>query len=95
MRVVVCFHERHLGGATRSVERIVPLLSELGWEFSFWVPKPSALFDELEARGWDVDGAPRVFEYSYRATCAATGASSPSAGRRSCTRTRSSPWPRR
>ena len=67
MRVVVCFHERHLGGATRSVERIVPLLSELGWEFSFWVPKPSALFDELEARGWDVDGAPRVFEYSYRA----------------------------
>ena len=34
MRVAVCFHERHLGGATRSVERIVPLLEEFGWEFS-------------------------------------------------------------
>jgi glycosyltransferase involved in cell wall biosynthesis len=66
-RVVVCFHEPHLGGATRSVERIVPLLGERGWEFSFWVPRPSELFDELSARGWDVDGAPRAIEYSVRA----------------------------
>lgn len=67
MRVAVLFHERHLGGATRSVERIVPLLEEFGWEFSFWVPRPSALYDELAGRGWDVDGAPRTFEYSLRA----------------------------
>ncbi len=66
-RVVICFHEPHLGGATRSVERIVPRLSEAGWEFSFWVPRPSPLYDEFEARGWDVDGAPRAIEYSVRA----------------------------
>ena len=66
VRVVVCFHEPHLGGATRSVERIVPLLAERGWEFSFWAPKPSDLYDELAARGWDVDGAPRAVEYSLR-----------------------------
>jgi glycosyltransferase involved in cell wall biosynthesis len=67
VKVVVCFHEPHLGGATRSVERIVPLLSERGWDFSFWVPKPSVLHDELASRGWDVDGAPRSVEYSVRA----------------------------
>jgi len=66
VKVVVCFHEPHLGGATRSVERIVPLLAECGWEFSFWVPKPSDLHDELAGRGWDVDGAPRAVEYSVR-----------------------------
>jgi glycosyltransferase involved in cell wall biosynthesis len=65
-RVVVCFHEPNLGGATRSVERIVPLLTELGWDFSFWVPRPSPLFDDFSARGWDVDGAPRCIEYSVR-----------------------------
>jgi glycosyltransferase involved in cell wall biosynthesis len=66
VKVVVCFHEPHLGGATRSVERIVPLLAERGWEFSFWAPKPSELYDELAGRGWDVDGAPRAVEYSVR-----------------------------
>ncbi|MGH2954136.1 MAG: glycosyltransferase family 4 protein [Solirubrobacterales bacterium] len=66
-RVVVCFHEPHLGGATRSVERIVPLLGEMGWEFSFWVHRPSDLYDELGGRGWDVDGEPRCIEYSVRA----------------------------
>lgn len=65
-RIVVCFHEPHLGGATRSIERIVPLLRELGWEFSFWVPRPSELYEELASRGWDVDGAPRTIEYSLR-----------------------------
>jgi glycosyltransferase involved in cell wall biosynthesis len=71
--VVVCFHEPHLGGATRSVERIVPLLEREGWEFSFWVPKPSDLYDEFVARGWDVDGAPRCIEYSVRAWRLAPG----------------------
>lgn len=66
-RVVVCFHERYLGGATRSVERIVPLLESRGWKFSFWAPKPSELYDELAGRGWDVDGTDRYIEYSLRA----------------------------
>lgn len=66
-RVVVCFHEPHLGGATRSVERIVPRLRRMGWEFSFWVHRPSDLYDELAERGWDVDGEPRCIEYSVRA----------------------------
>lgn len=66
-RVVVAFHEVVMGGATRSVMRAVPLLEERGWDFSFWVPKPSLLHDELSSRGFDVDGAPRCIEYSLRA----------------------------
>jgi len=66
-RVVVAFHEVVLGGATRSIVRLIPLLERFGWEFSFWVPKPSELYDELAERGWDVDGAPRSIEYSLRA----------------------------
>jgi glycosyltransferase involved in cell wall biosynthesis len=65
-RIVVCFHEPHLGGATRSVERIVPRLAEAGWEFSFWVPRPSDLYDDFAARGWDVDGWLRPIGYSVR-----------------------------
>ncbi len=65
-RVAVAFHEVILGGATRSVLRIVPLLEERGWSFSFWVPKPSELYDHLVEGGWDVDGAPRCIEYSLR-----------------------------
>jgi glycosyltransferase involved in cell wall biosynthesis len=66
-RVAICFHEPRLGGATRSVERIVPLLADRGWEHSFWVPRPSDLYDELAGRGWDVDGAPHCIAYSARA----------------------------
>jgi len=66
-RVVVVFHEPHLGGATRSVTRIVPILGARGWEFCFWVPRPSGLFDHLSAEGHDVAGAPRHIEYSGRA----------------------------
>ncbi len=65
-RVAVAFHEVILGGATRSVLRIVPLLEERGWSFSFWAPKPSELYDHLVEGGWDVDGAPRCIEYSLR-----------------------------
>jgi glycosyltransferase involved in cell wall biosynthesis len=66
-RVAVVLHEPHLGGATRSVTRIVPMLAARGWEFSFWVPRPSELFDHLVGEGYDVDGAPRLLEYSVRA----------------------------
>ena len=109
--IAVCFHESHLGGATRSIERIVPLLRDGGWEFSFWVPRPSELHDELTARGWDVDGEPRCFEYSLRAWRLPPGsrhrfAAMPSYvrrfrefldrhGRRSCTPILFSCWPRR
>jgi glycosyltransferase involved in cell wall biosynthesis len=65
-RVTVAFHETVLGGATRSVLRIVPLLAERGWRFSFWAPKPSELYDHLAAQGYDVDGAPRCIEYRVR-----------------------------
>lgn len=65
-RVAVAFHEVILGGATRSVLRIVPLLEERGWRFSFWAPKPSELYNHLVEHGWDVDGAPRCIEYSLR-----------------------------
>ena len=66
-RVAIVFHEPHLGGATRSVTRIVPLLAERGWKFSFWAPRPSELFDHLAGEGHDVAGAPRHIEYSLRA----------------------------
>jgi glycosyltransferase involved in cell wall biosynthesis len=66
-RIAVVFHEPYVGGATRSVTRIVPQLAERGWEFSFWVPRPSELFDHLAAEGHDVDGAQRPVEYSVRA----------------------------
>jgi glycosyltransferase involved in cell wall biosynthesis len=66
-RVAVVFHEPNLGGATLSVLRIVPLLAERGWEFCFWVPRPSELHDHLAAQGHDVEGAPRYIEYSMRA----------------------------
>ncbi|MDP9293110.1 MAG: glycosyltransferase, partial [Actinomycetota bacterium] len=66
-KVAVVLHEPHLGGATRSVLRIVPLLQRLGWRFVFWVPRPSAVFDELVSAGFDVQGAPRYIEYSLRA----------------------------
>jgi glycosyltransferase involved in cell wall biosynthesis len=72
-RVAVVFHEPHLGGATRSVTRIVPALAARGWEFCFWVPRPSAVFDHLAAQGYDVAGAPRHVEYSVRAWRAPPG----------------------
>lgn len=66
-RVAVVLHEPHLGGATRSVTRIVPILAERGWEFCFWADRPSELYDHLAAEGYDVAGAPRHLEYSVRA----------------------------
>ena len=66
-RILVVFHEPHLGGATRSVTRIVPILADRGFQFSFWCARPSELFDHLEAEGYEVAGAPRMVEYSVRA----------------------------
>lgn len=63
-KVAVIFHEPVLGGATSSVLRIVPLLEERGWEFCFWVDRPSPLHDELAARGYDVEGDERLVAWS-------------------------------
>jgi len=63
----VAFHEPGIGGATRAVLRIVPLLEEQGWRFSFWVPGEGALEAELRARGHDVSGAARHLRYSLDA----------------------------
>jgi glycosyltransferase involved in cell wall biosynthesis len=45
----------------------VPILERSGWHCAFWVPRPSVLFDELQGRGYEVDGAPRTVSYSLRA----------------------------
>lgn len=65
--VLVAFHEPILGGATLSVLRLIPLLEERGWRFSFWVPGASPLEEELRRRGYEVSGAPRTVSYSLRA----------------------------
>jgi glycosyltransferase involved in cell wall biosynthesis len=65
--VLVAFHEPILGGATLSVLRLVPLLEERGWRFSFWVPGGSPLEAELRERGHEVSGAERTVSYSLRA----------------------------
>ena len=52
--VAVAFHESEIGGATRAVLRIVPLLEARGWRFSFWAPGEGALRSELLARGYSV-----------------------------------------
>ena len=45
----------------------MPLLEERGWQFRFWAPRPSELFDHIEAQGLHVDGAPRQMSFSLRA----------------------------
>ncbi len=65
--VLVVLHEPSLGGATLSVLRTLPLLEARGWRFSFWVPRPSPLFDHLRRRGYVVEGAPRTVSYSLAA----------------------------
>ncbi len=66
-RVLVVLHEESPGGASISLMRCVPGLEERGWEFSFFVPRPGKLFDELRERGYRVSGAPRTIVYSLRA----------------------------
>lgn len=66
-RVLVVLHEDELGGASRAVLRCVPGLEERGWRFSYWVPRPSPLFDHLAASGAEVDGRTRPVAYSLAA----------------------------
>jgi glycosyltransferase involved in cell wall biosynthesis len=64
--VAVVLHEPVLGGATVSVLRAVPHLVERGWTPSFWVDRPSPLYDHLAGLGHDVDGAPREVGFSLQ-----------------------------
>lgn len=66
-RVLVVFHEEVRGGATISVLRLVPELARRGWEMVFWTPRPSRLYDSLQAEGFVVRGAPRPIAYSAAA----------------------------
>lgn len=65
-RVLVVFHEETAGGATASLLRAVPHLEERGWSFHFWVSRPSDLFDQLAAAGYDVEGLPRHIGFSLK-----------------------------
>jgi glycosyltransferase involved in cell wall biosynthesis len=65
-RVLIVLHEEVLGGATLSLLRCVPHLEERGWEFAFWAPRPSEVFDDLAAEGRDVDGAARPVAFSLQ-----------------------------
>jgi glycosyltransferase involved in cell wall biosynthesis len=66
-RVLVILHEEQVGGASTAVLRTIPGLRERGWEFSFWVPRPSPLFDHLLDAGHEADGAERPIVYSLAA----------------------------
>ena len=62
-RVLLVLHEDTLGGATRAALRPVEVLRERGWEVSAWCADPSPLHDELVARGFAVEGVPRLMRY--------------------------------
>ncbi len=65
--VAIVLHEGHVGGATNAVLRPLAALEAQGWSFCFWAPRPSAVADLLEARGYAVDGARRDLRYSWAA----------------------------
>src|SRR5437588_4142178 len=73
-RVLVVFHEPELGGASRAVLRVVPLLEERGWSFVFWTPLPGAAQQELEALGYEYGGATRLLRYTWRSLALPPGA---------------------
>jgi glycosyltransferase involved in cell wall biosynthesis len=64
--VAIVFHEPDVGGASRSLLRVMPLLERSGWTFTCWTPGPGALRDELRARGLEVEGADRLLRYHWR-----------------------------
>ncbi|MBA2525291.1 MAG: glycosyltransferase family 4 protein [Pyrinomonadaceae bacterium] len=63
-KVAVVLHEGVVGGASLSVLRMVPLLEERGWSFSFWGPPDRALSDYLLERGHRLQGLPRNLAFS-------------------------------
>lgn len=72
-RVLVVLHEDELGGASRAVLRCVPGLESRGWQFAYWVARPSPLYDHLKSAGAEVFGRPRPLAYSLAAWRLAPG----------------------
>jgi glycosyltransferase involved in cell wall biosynthesis len=73
-KVAVVMHEAELGGASRAVLRVVPLLEERGWRFSFWIPSGGGLEAAVRQRGYPVAGAPRLLRYGWSTLRASPGA---------------------
>jgi glycosyltransferase involved in cell wall biosynthesis len=72
---LVVLNGETVGGASLSILRIAPELERRGWRLRFWAARPSPLFDEVERRGHEVDGAPLPFlGYSRRALAIEPGA---------------------
>lgn len=63
-RVLLVLHEELLGGASRATLRALEPLVENGLEVHVWCARPSPLYDELDAAGWHLAGAPRPLRYS-------------------------------
>ncbi|MDX6719975.1 MAG: hypothetical protein QOJ63_2229 [Solirubrobacteraceae bacterium] len=66
-RVAIVLHEPTVGGASLAVLNPLAALEHDGWEFCFWVPRPSPIADLLEHRGYLVAGEPRKLRYSRAA----------------------------
>jgi glycosyltransferase involved in cell wall biosynthesis len=64
--VAVVLHEPQLGGATLSLLRVLPLLEQHGWQFSFWVPGRGGAERELRRQGHAVQTAERLLRFSAR-----------------------------
>jgi glycosyltransferase involved in cell wall biosynthesis len=64
--VLLVLHEEQLGGASRAALRALEPLVDAGLDLHVWCARPSELFDELNARGMQVAGAPRPLRYSLR-----------------------------
>jgi glycosyltransferase involved in cell wall biosynthesis len=66
-RVAIVLHEPHVGGATNAVLRPLAALEQEGWSFCFWAPRPSAVAELLQERGYEVAGGRRELRYSWSA----------------------------
>jgi glycosyltransferase involved in cell wall biosynthesis len=72
--VAVAFHEPVVGGSAIGFLRILPLLEDRGWSFTFWTPGAGPLREDLERRGYRVAGDPRLLRYSVSGLRVAPGA---------------------
>ena len=72
--VAIAFHETDVGGASRSILRVLPLLEDAGWSFTCWTPGPGPLRETLEAHGLAVAGSERLLRYHWRTLSEPPGA---------------------
>ena len=73
--VLVVLHGEMVGGASLSILRAAPALTERGWNLEFWAPGPGPLHDEIRRHGYEPQGMPAPFiGYSVRALRAPPGA---------------------